>query len=275
MLVILSGSSGVGKNTLIDILRQAHKDIVLMPTLTTRNKRYYEQEGNPFYYLSKTDFEKKIKNNELFEYEKIHDNLYGSSKEVYDKYNKQGKVLIKDIGVEGAQNLSNIINQHDVAIKIFLYTINKFTLKKRLFLRKEKNITKRLKRFSYEQSQKNFFDFLILNHNRYKSSYKIKQAIEFSSYKYKEYYYIKKIKLNYKKLEKYINLIKKGKNIGYISGYIYGNKFIIKKGLEKYLATKLYNKDIAKKILYKKKIKTKKDIISDTLLYNLKKKYNV
>ena len=176
MFIILSGSSGVGKNTVIKEMQKTEKNLTLMPTFTTREKREGEVEGQPYFYISKEDFQQKIKDNELIEYEFIHNNFYGSSYKVFDEYIKSGKVLIKDIGVEGAQNLSHKMSDHTEMIKVFLAIPHKSDLKKRLQGRGEKQIKLRLKRFDYEQKQKNKFDFIIVNTNLEQTSDYVKHG---------------------------------------------------------------------------------------------------
>ena len=68
MLIIVSGSAGVGKNTLITKLLEKNNNIKLLQTCTTRSPRSTDKDmHNPYIYLSKEEFEDKIKNGELFE----------------------------------------------------------------------------------------------------------------------------------------------------------------------------------------------------------------
>ena len=89
MFVILTGSSGVGKNTVIKNLIEEDNKFVLMPTYTTRQKREGEIEGNPYFYLTKEEFQDKIKHNDFIEYELIHTNFYGSSLSICEDYLKR------------------------------------------------------------------------------------------------------------------------------------------------------------------------------------------
>ena len=66
--------------------------IVLMPTFTTRGMRDGEVEGSPYFYISKEEFQNKIKNNDFIEYEFIHNNYYGSTYSIFDEYIKSGKI---------------------------------------------------------------------------------------------------------------------------------------------------------------------------------------
>ena len=79
MLVIFSGGSGVGKNTVISELIKTG-DFALLPTYTTREKRPNETEGDPYCFLSEEEFKNKIAENELYEYQNVHGHYYGTSK---------------------------------------------------------------------------------------------------------------------------------------------------------------------------------------------------
>ena len=93
-----------------------------MPTYTTRQKREHEKEGYPFFFISKEEFQEKIKSGELIEHEFIHTNYYGSSYKIYQDLIDEDIVLIKDIGIEGAQNIAIKLAKITPVIKIFLTT---------------------------------------------------------------------------------------------------------------------------------------------------------
>ena len=109
MLVIFSGGSGVGKNTVIENLL-TNKAFAFMPTYTTRKCRPNESEGNPYCFISTEEFLKKIEQNEFYEYQRVHEHYYGTSKTLLNDRLKSGKILLKDIDVLGTQNLANMIS---------------------------------------------------------------------------------------------------------------------------------------------------------------------
>jgi guanylate kinase len=252
---MLSGSSGVGKNTLINELRKEDKNIILMPTLTTRSKRKNEVEGDPYYYLTKEEFNKKINDDELFEHEHMHGNLYGSSKIIFKDYINKGNILIKDIGVEGAYNLSNILKDYTPTIKVFLTTRTKCTLVKRLKGRGELRIKKRLRRYPYEQAQKSKFDFLILNNNKEQTK-KLLFEIMNNSNSIKNVVFTKPLdKLKDKKIKKYIQKFKKGKFNPYVKVMLKDSKIILLNSHEKFVASIIAKKNLCKKVVNKKSCK--------------------
>lgn len=165
MFVILSGCSAVGKNTVMNILlSQKNSRYVLMPTYTTRDMRPGEREGFPYHYLSHEQFKEKIASGELYEYEHIHTNYYGSSRVLLANAAKTGKTILKDIDVKGALNLSRILHDEMKVVTIFLYA-DKEILVKRLLGRGDKpeDIEIRLKRYEEEMSYRDQYDYAVEN----------------------------------------------------------------------------------------------------------------
>lgn len=255
MFVILTGSSGVGKNTVIKELINSNGNIVMMPTFTTRDKRAGEVEGYPYFYISKEDFQTKIKNNEFIEYEHIHNNFYGSSYLVFDDYIKKGKLLIKDIGVEGAQNLCIKLADKTKIVKIFLTTKHKKDLKNRLKGREEKQIKLRLKRYKYEQKQKNKFDFIIYNQSLPETLNYINVVLNTDVQNYIPCKKLSHINSYYVKY--YKNKLLCGKVLKPIKIAIKDDKVFIVSGLEKFIASVLAQKPVAK-VIVNKKVKAQK-----------------
>lgn len=252
MFIILTGSSGVGKNTIIKEIEKTNPNIQLMPTYTTRTKRPTEVEGYPFHFISKEEFQEKIRNNELIEYEFIHNNYYGSSFKIFHDFLSEGKILIKDIGVEGAQNLSCKIQEETPVVKIFLVTKSKRELKKRLKGRGEKNIKLRLKRFRKEQREVDKFDYVILNEELEKTKNVIQSVHAITP---EEILPTKPVgRLRPKKLKKIISLLQSGRILKPIKVAIKGENLYVIKGHEKLLASIYTQKPVAKFIVDAKEI---------------------
>lgn len=167
MLVIFSGGSGVGKNTVINSLMQDDR-YDLMPTYTTRGQRENETAGKPYYFISKEEFEAKIEEGkELYEYNLVHGNYYGASRVLYNEKAKSGKILLKDIDVEGTQNLLNTLGREVPMLTFFFRVDSREVLEKRLRERKETEaeIEKRLARYDLEQTFQTRYDYIITNNN--------------------------------------------------------------------------------------------------------------
>ena len=111
MLFILSGCSGAGKNTVINKLMEQNKSVDIFTSITTRQIRPTESQGNPFYYYTLEEFEEKDRQGKIIEKEFIHGNFYGTSYEILEEKLSQNKILIKDIGVEGTLNLKQKLKE--------------------------------------------------------------------------------------------------------------------------------------------------------------------
>ena len=166
MLVILSGVSGAGKDTIKKELLKRENNIVTIPSITDRPIRNGEVEGAPYHFVSTEEFEKMIANNELYEYNVHHNHYYGTSKKVFNDKNKEGKIIVKDIDVNGTENLINILRQDMKVVTIFL-RVPKEELERRLKNRMDnpspKEIQLRLNRFDYEESRINLYDYVLKN----------------------------------------------------------------------------------------------------------------
>ena len=97
MLVILSGVSGAGKDTIKKELLKRMDDVITLPSFTSREKRPTEEEGVQYHFITKEEFEEKIKNGDFYEYDVHHGNYYGTSRKLMKEKISQGKIIVKDI----------------------------------------------------------------------------------------------------------------------------------------------------------------------------------
>ncbi len=168
MLVILSGVSGAGKDTIKKELLKREENIVTIPSITDRPMREGEVDGAPYHFVSTEEFERMIENNELYEYNVHHEHYYGTSKKIFNDKNKEGKIIVKDIDVNGTENLINLLQKDMKVVTIFL-RVPKEELERRLKNRLDKpspkEIKLRLNRFDYEESRINLYDYVLKNDN--------------------------------------------------------------------------------------------------------------
>lgn len=176
MFLILSGSSGVGKNTVINALKVQDKRFQQFVTYTTRQMREGEIDGVNYHFVTKETFMDMVNAGDICEYELIHGNYYGSSLSEIDSKLKQGYILIKDIGVEGQENLKKILSDKYNVKSIFL-TAPKEVLIERLIGRGETQIELRMSRYDYEQEFIPKFDKVI---NNFELQDTVNQIIEFA-----------------------------------------------------------------------------------------------
>ena len=165
-MVILSSPSGAGKTTLTKKIQQKYQNFKISVSHTTRKPRPNELEGVDYFFTDHEQFKKKIKNNDFYEYAKIFDNYYGTSKDsVNVLLNKKNDILF-DIDWQGTQQLSKYKELN--LIKIFLVPPNKKELESRLIQRnqdKPEIIKKRLKAYDNDIFHWSDYEYIIINDN--------------------------------------------------------------------------------------------------------------
>lgn len=179
MLVILSGVSGAGKDTIKNELICRMEDVISLPSFTSRKPREGEKEGIQYHFITKEQFEEKIKNNEFYEYDLHHENYYGTSRKLMNEKIQSGKIIVKDIEVNGTENLVKILSNETNLVTIFL-KVEKEELKRRLIARgdnlSEEELELRLGRLEYEESKIKLYDYVIKNDD-FEKTVNIIQAI--------------------------------------------------------------------------------------------------
>lgn len=168
MLVILSGVAGAGKNTIQKELIKRIENVIAIPSFTDREIRPGDVPGETYNFVSTEEFERMIADGELYEYDIHHNHYYGTSKKVLNDKMKDGKIIVKDIDVNGTENLVNLLKNDTKVITIFL-RVPKEELRKRLENRIDKpspkEIQLRLNRFDYEESKIGSYDYVLKNND--------------------------------------------------------------------------------------------------------------
>ena len=156
MILIITGPSGVGKNTIIDALSKKI-NFNFSVSHTTRPKRVSEIDGKDYYFISNDKFQEMINNNELVEYEEYGGFIYGTSREQLE----QNGLVILDLEVNGATKL---LNNNEDFIGLFI-DIEDEELIKRLKNRGHNSqfINNRMQLASKQRKYKDMYDFKIEN----------------------------------------------------------------------------------------------------------------
>lgn len=182
MLVLLSGVSGAGKDTIKKELMKRNSNITSLPSYTDRTPREGEVNGEVYNFISTQEFEELIKNGDLYEYDVHHNHYYGTSKKILNERIKSGKIIVKDIEVNGTENLVKLLGNDTKIVTIFL-RVPKDILNKRLLARNPnmdpKELTIRLNRFDYEESKIGIYDYVIKNNDLEKTLQIITTIIEY------------------------------------------------------------------------------------------------
>lgn len=181
MIVILSGVAGAGKDTVKNKLIERNSNFTTLPSFTSRSPRATDIPNVTYNFVSKEEFEKMIKNNELYEYSLHHNNYYGTSKKLLQEKINEGKVIIKDIDVNGTEDLLKVLKDDVKIVTIFL-KVSKEILLERLNNREDhlpkEEIEMRLNRLEYEESKIGLYDYVIENNNLEETILKIEDIIK-------------------------------------------------------------------------------------------------
>ena len=164
MLVILSGVAGAGKDTVKQEIMKRMENVITLPSYTSREIRNTDVEGKTYHFVTKEQFEEMIKNDEFYEYDVHHNNYYGTSRKLLNEMIKSGKIIIKDIDVNGTEHLQDLLKTNTKVVTIFL-RVPKDELERRLKERTDSpaEIRLRLSRFEYEESKINLYDYVLKN----------------------------------------------------------------------------------------------------------------
>ena len=163
VLIILSGPSGSGKDTVLNKLTENRDDIKISISMTTRQKRNDEIDGLNYYFVSREYFEKKITDNNMLEYAEYANNLYGTPKAPVDEMLRNVKAVILKIEVQGAEKIRKIYPE---VISIFLMPPSVRVLEERLRGRNsedEETLNHRLVIAREEIRRAPEYDYIVIN----------------------------------------------------------------------------------------------------------------
>lgn len=163
MLIVLSGPSGSGKGTIIKSLLSQRQDTVLSISVTTRQPRPGEEDGVHYFFRTREEFEDMIAENSLLEYAEYNGNYYGTPEDAIKKWLQEGKNVLLEIEVQGAEQ---VMNHRSDLVSIFITIPSMAELERRLRDRgteTEDKIRGRMEVARRELTRAFRYDYVVLN----------------------------------------------------------------------------------------------------------------
>jgi len=163
LLFVISGPSGVGKNSVLNGVLKERNDIFYSISATTRPPRRNEINGKDYFFLGKEEFQKAITHNDFLEWALVYDNYYGTPRKVVEERLNKGQHVIMDLDIQGAASVRNNLPE---AVLIFLLPPSREELKRRLLARKSEAkaaVEKRLAYLEKELSSVTRYDYAVVN----------------------------------------------------------------------------------------------------------------
>ena len=161
-LIVVSGASGVGKNTVLGKLMKMRKDLAFSVSATTRDPRPDETDGVHYYFVTRERFQEMIARGEFLEYDEHNETLYGTPRAQALEKMEKGFVIL-DIEPKGAAQVKQAAPE---AVLIFIMPPSMEELERRLRGRgdtPEDQILMRLNRASWEMEQRSWYDYVVVN----------------------------------------------------------------------------------------------------------------
>ncbi len=164
ILIVISGPSGAGKGTICSSIKERNENIWLSTSMTTRSPRGEEKNGVEYFFVSKEEFEEKIKDDGFLEYAVVHSGqYYGTPKDKIANMLNTGKDVLLEIDIQGAIEIQNKISD---ALFIFIMPPSMEILKERLMGRNtdsEEKILERFKTAYREINEVTKYNYVVVN----------------------------------------------------------------------------------------------------------------
>ncbi|QWC00728.1 guanylate kinase [Mycoplasmatota bacterium] len=164
LLVVISGPSGVGKGTIRKALfKIPDNNFVYSVSMTTRKPRQGEVDGVDYFFVSREEFEERIRNNGFLEYAEFVGEYYGTPIDYIENQMDKGKEVIIEIEVQGALQVRERMPE---AIFIFIVPPSKKSLLDRLKIRgteEESKIQERISKAEREFGLAYKYDYIVVN----------------------------------------------------------------------------------------------------------------
>ncbi len=178
LLVVISGPSGVGKDSVLNELKKAFPDVYFAVTATTRPRRANEVDGVDYTFLDRDDFQRLIDGDGLIEWAEVYGNMYGVPRKGVREALAGGRDAFVKVDVQGAETIRR---KYPEAVLVFLMASSMEELEQRLRQRKTEDagdLERRVDAAREEMASLRIFDYAVVNaRGRLKTTVSTIQAI--------------------------------------------------------------------------------------------------
>lgn len=163
LLFVVSAPSGAGKTTICREFLKIHPEIKYAISTTTRPTRKGEQDGIDYFFTTKDEFERMIKDDAFLEYAVVYNEYYGTSKQTVRNMLESGYDVLVDVDTQGAASIRNVFPD---SIQVFILPPSLRILEQRLRKRGKDSpevINLRLSEAKHEIQQSELYTYIIVN----------------------------------------------------------------------------------------------------------------
>lgn len=163
VVVVISGPSGVGKDTVVHELKARRPDLYFVVTATSRTKRPGEVEGRDYFFVTKEKFESWINEGQMLEHAVVYGEYKGIPKQQVQDALNQGTDVVLRLDVQGAATIKKLIPD---VLTIFIVAENEESLVRRLVARKTESLDRmvvRVQTARAELARAKEFDYVVEN----------------------------------------------------------------------------------------------------------------
>ena len=178
-ILLLSGPSGVGKTSFVEVaLKKYSHQLEKTITYTTRLPRKTGEFGNPYHFVSYSDFQSLKKKGAFLEWAEIYNEFYATAFSEVCRVWQSEKSIIKDVDTQGGKNIKKLFPQ---AVTVFIYPPSLYDLKQRLLkrgMRDDESLKRRLLSAEKEMAEGAEYEHKLVNEDFKKTWLKLKKIIE-------------------------------------------------------------------------------------------------